>query len=189
MAIGSSRTGLVLARTSSRPVAERTHGAAREHLHHPAGPGLASGVVHTLGDEPPVAGSGGGVRPPAGGAGPSRGAAVPPGSGTTTSKTPTPAPTVRSSQVVRDEQRHPAGDHARRPGKSPVRPSHEEEGQHARRGADGAGEWLWSRDAAPSTMVRSRGASRSTQPSPSPTPAEALAWAAAPRFSSRRGEA
>ena len=54
-------------------------------------------------------------------------------------------------------------------------PSHEEEGQRARRGADGGGEWLRSRDAAPSNMVRSRGASQSTQLSPPPTPAEALA--------------
>ena len=177
-AIGSSGTGLpVPVRTSSGPVAERTRGAAREHPHHPGSPGLVSGVVRTPGDEPHAANSRDGVGPPAGGAGPSRGVVVPPDGGAATSKTPTPAPTARSSQVVRDEQRHPAGDPARRPGKSPVRPSHDEEGQHARRGADGGGERLRGRDAAPSNVVRSRGASRSTQLSPPPTPAEALARA------------
>ena len=159
-AIGSSGTGLLVpVRTSSGPVAERTRGAAREHPHHPGGSGLASGAVRAPGDEPPVAGSRDGVGPPAGGAGTSRGAVIPPDGGAAASKTPTPAPTMRSSQVVRDEQRHPAGDPAHRLGKSPVGPSHDEEGQHARRGADGGGERLRSRDAAPSNIVRSRGAS------------------------------
>ena len=177
-AIRSSRTGLpVPVRTSSRPVTERTRGAAREHPHHPGSPGLVSGIVRTPGEEPRVTGSKDGVRPLAGGAGPSRGVVMPPEGSAATSKIPTPVPTACSSQVVRDEQRRPAGDPGRRPGKSPMRSSHDEEGQHARRGVDGGGGRLQGRDGAPSNAVRSRGASRSTQLSPPPTPAEALARA------------
>ena len=190
MVIGSSGTGLpVPVWTCSGPVTERTRGAALEHPHHPGGPGLASGIIRTPGDEPPVAGSRDGVGAPAGNVGLSRGTAIPPGSGTTTSKMPTPAPTPHSSQVVRDEQRHPVDDPACRPWKSPMRPSHDEEGWHARRGANGGGERLRGRDTAPSNMVRSRGASPSTQLSPPPTPAEALARVAAPRLSSYCGKA
>nr|XP_020172649.1 collagen alpha-1(I) chain-like [Aegilops tauschii subsp. strangulata] len=178
MAIGSSGTGLpVPVRTSSGPVAERTRGTAREHPHHPGSPGLVSGVVRTPDDEPRAASSRDGVGPPAGGTGPSRGVVVPPYGGAATSKTPTPAPTARSSQVVRDEQRRPAGDPGRRPRKSPMRPSHDEEGQHAHRGTGGGSGWPQGRDGAPSNAVRGQSTSRSTQLLPPPTPAEALAHA------------
>ena len=115
--------------------------------------------------------------PPAGGARPSRGVVVPPTDGAATSKTPTPAPMARSSQIVHDEQCRPAGGPGRRPGKSPMHPSQDEEGQRARRGTDEGGGQLRSRDGAPSNVVRSRSASRSIQLSPPPTPAEALARA------------
>ena len=49
------------------------------------------------------------------------------------SKTPTLAPTVRSSQVARDKQRRHDEDPGRRCGKSPTHHSRHEEGQHARR--------------------------------------------------------
>nr|XP_040255381.1 mucin-1-like [Aegilops tauschii subsp. strangulata] len=154
MAISSSGTGLPMpVRTSSGPVAERTRGAAREHPHHPGSPGLVSSVVRTPGDEPHATNSRDGVGTPAGGAVPSKGVVVPPGGGAATSKMPTPAPTARSSQVVRDEQCHPVGDPGRRPGKSPARPSHDEEGQHARRGAGENGGQQQGRDRAPSNMA------------------------------------
>ena len=161
--IGSSGTRLpVPVRTSRGPVAERTRGAVHEHPHHLGSPGLVSGAARTPGDEPRVASSRDGVGPPAGGAGPSRGIVVPPDGGAVTSKTPTLAPAARSSQVVRDEQRRPAGEPGRRPGKSPMRPSHDEEGQHALRGAGGGGGRLRGHDGAPSKVVRSRSASWST---------------------------
>ena len=108
---------------------------------------------------------------------PPRGGVVPPMGGAATSKTPTPAPTTRSSQVVRDEQLHHAGDPWRCRGKSPAPHSQDVEGQHARRGAGENGAQPQGRDRAPSNVVRSRSASRSTQLSPPPTPAEALASA------------
>ena len=106
-------------RASSGPVAERTRGAAREHPHRPGSPGPAGGVVCMTGDEPRGADPRDGVGPPTGSAGPSRGIVMPPTDGVVTSKTPTPAPTARSSQIVRDEQCRPAADPGRRPGKSP----------------------------------------------------------------------
>src|SRR4051812_1637555 len=77
-------------RASSRPVAERTRGAAREHQRHPGSWSLGGGDVRVLGNEPHVAKSKNGARPSAGGAGPSRGGAA-------ASKTPTPVPTAHSS--------------------------------------------------------------------------------------------
>ena len=119
-------------RTSSGPVADRTRAAVHEHQHSPGSQSLVSGVVRAPDDEPPVAGSRDGVGAPAGGVGPSRAVVVLPDGGAATSKTPTPAPMVRSSHVVRDEEHRPASDPGRRPGKSPVRPSRDEEGQHLR---------------------------------------------------------
>ena len=177
-AIGSSGTGLpVPVWTSSGPVAERTRGAIREHPHHPSNLDRASGVVRAPGDGPHAANSIDGVGPLAGGTKPSRGIAMPPDGGAAVSKTPTPAPIMRSSQVVRDEQLHPDGDPGRRPGKSPAHPSRDKEGQHARRGTGKNGAQTQGRDRAPSNVVRSRSASRSTQVSPPPMPTEALARA------------
>ena len=175
-AIGSSGAGLpVPVRASSGPVTDRTRGTTREHPHDPGSPDLASGIVRAQDDEPHTANSRDRVGPPASGAGPSRGGTVAPTGGAVTSKTPTPAPMMRSSQVVRDEQRHHAGDPGRRRGKSPAHPSRDEGGQHARRSAGEYGVQPQGRDRAPSNVVRSRSASRSTQLSPPPTPAEALA--------------
>ena len=73
--IGSSGTGLpVPVRTSSGQAAERIRGAAREHPHHPVSPGLVSDIVRTPGDGPHATNFRDRVGPPAGGAGPSRGA-------------------------------------------------------------------------------------------------------------------
>ena len=102
---------------------------------------------------------------------------MPPTGGATTSKTPTPAPTTRSSQGARDEQRHHAGDPGRRRGKSHVHHLRDKGGQHARRSAGKNGMQPLDRNGAPSNVVRSRSAPRSTQLSPPPTPAEALARA------------
>ena len=88
-----------------------------------------------------------------------------------------PAPTARSSHGVRDEQRHHTGDPGHRRGKSPVHHLRDEAGQHARQSAGENGTQPLGRDRAPSNVVRSRSAQRSTQLSPPPTPAEALARA------------
>ena len=162
-------------RTSSGPVADRTRAAVREHQHRPGTQSLASSVIRTPDDRPHVTGSKDRAGPPAGGAGPSRGVAVPPTGGASTSKTPTPAPTACSSQGVRDEQRHHAGDPGRRRGKSHVHHLRDEGGQHARRSAGENGTQPLGRDRAPSNVVRSWSASWSMQLSPPPTPAEALA--------------
>ena len=102
---------------------------------------------------------------------------MPPPGGAATSKTPTPATTARSSHGVRAEQRHHVGDPGHRRGKSPVRHPQDEGVQHARRSAAKNGTQPLGRNGAPSNVVRSRSAPRSTQLSPPPTPAEALARA------------
>ena len=128
MAIGlSGAEWPVPVRASSGPVADRTRAAVREHQHRPGSQSLASGVIRAPGDGPHAAKS-------KDGAGPSKDVVTPPVGGTAASKTPTPAPTVRSSQVVRDERRHHAEDTERRRGKSPVYHSRDAEDLHARRG-------------------------------------------------------
>ena len=116
------------------------------------------------------------------------GSSPPPEGDARASKTPTPAPTARSSQAARDERRSHAEDPGRRRGKSPERHSRDVEDLPTRRGAGENGMRPRGRDRAPSDMVRSRSASRSVQVSLPPTPAEALARAVAPRFSSHYGE-
>ena len=165
---------------SGEVLAGGSQGTAREHPHRSGSQSLASGVVRARDDGPHAAKSKDGAGPPAGGAEPSKDGVVPPMGGAATSKMPTPAPTTRSSQVVRGEQRHHAGDPGRRPGKSPARPSRDEGGQPARRGAGENGRQPQGLDRAPSNVVRSRSVSRSTQLLPPPTPAEALARAIAP---------
>ena len=178
MAIGSlGAEGPVPLRASSGPVMDRTRAAVREHQHHPGSQSLASDVVRTPDDRPHVARSKDGAGAPAGGAGPSRSVVVPPTGGAATSKMPMPATTARSSHGVRDEQRHHTSDPGRRRGKSPVHRSRDEGVQHARRSAGENGAQPLGRDGAPSNVVRSRSAPRSTQLSPPPTPAEALARA------------
>ena len=93
------------------------------------------------------------------------------------SKTPTPAPTARSSQAARDERRNHAEDPGHRRRKSPERHSRAIEDLPTPRGAGENGMRPRGRDRAPSDMVRSRSASRSVQVSLPPTPVEALARA------------
>ena len=175
-AIGSSGAERPLpVRASGGVVADGSRGAAREHPHRSGSQSLASGIIRARDDGPHAAKSKDGAGPPAGGAGPSRGGVVLPTGAAATSKTPTPAPMTRSSQVVRDEQRHHAGDPERRRGKSPVHHLRDEGGQHARRSAGENGVQPLGHDRAPSNVVRSRSASRSMQLSPPPTPAEPLA--------------
>src|SRR3954470_18274804 len=102
----------VLTRASSGPVAERTRGATREHQHCPSSQSLGGGDVRAPGNGPHTAKSKDGARPSAGGAGPSKIAATPPEGDARASKTPTQAPTARSSQAARDERRN----HAEEPG-------------------------------------------------------------------------
>ena len=85
-----------------------------------------------------------------------------------------PAPTARSSQAARNEQRHHAEDPGHPSGKSHVHCPWDEGVQHARRSAGKNGTQPLGRDRAPSNVVRSRSAPRSTQLSPPPTPVEAL---------------
>ena len=162
---------------SGGAVADGSRGAAHEHPHHSGSQSLVSGIVRARDNGPHTAKSKDGAGPSAGSAGPSKGGIVPPTGGAAASETPTPAPVAHSSQVVRDEQRHHVGDPGRRPGKSPVHHSRDVEGQHARRDAGENGARPPGRDRAPSNVVRSQSASRSTQLSPPPTPAEALARA------------
>ena len=164
-------------RAGSGPVADRTRAAAREHQHRPGSRSLASGVVRVPDDRLHVAGSKDGVGPPAGGAGPSRSVVVPPIGGAATSRMPTPTTTARSSHGVRIEQRHRVGEPGHRRGKSPVRHRQDEGVQHARRSAGENGTQPLGRDGAPSNIVRSQTAARSTQLSPPPMPVEALARA------------
>ena len=97
--------------------------------------------------------------------------------GAATSRTPTLGTTARSSHGVRAEQRHHVGDPGHRRGKSHVRRPRDEGVHHARRSAGENGTQPLDRNGAPSKIVRSRSAPRSTQLSPPPTPAEALARA------------
>ena len=164
-------------RTSSGPVADRTRAAAREHQHRPGSQSLASGIVCAPDDRPHVPRSKDGAGPPAGGAGPSRSVVVPLLGGAATSRMPPLAPRARSSQGSRNEQRHHAEDPGHRSGKSPVHRPRDEGVQHARRSTDENGMRPLGRGRAPSNVVRSQSAPRSTQLSPPPTPAEALARA------------
>ena len=120
VAVGQSEAGQpVPMRASSRSVAEKTRGAAREHQHHPSSQSLGGGDVCAPGNGPHIAKSKGGARPSMGGAGPSKVIAAPPEGDTRASRTPTPAPTARSSQAARDERRNHAEDPGHRRGKSP----------------------------------------------------------------------
>src|SRR4051812_21318303 len=160
VAVGPSEAGHpVPTRTSSGPVAERTRGAVREHQHRPSNRNLGGGDVRAPGNGPHAAKSKDGAGPSAGGAGPSRIAAAPPEGNTRASKTPTPAPTARSSQAARDERRNHPEDPGRRRRKSPERHSRDVEDLPARRGAREDGMQPRGRDRAPSDMVRSRSAS------------------------------
>src|SRR4051812_11004875 len=177
-AVGPSEAGHpVPMRASSGPVAERTRGAVREHQHRPSNRSLGGGDVRAPGNGPHAAKSKDGAGPSAGGAGPSRLAAAPPEGDARASKTPTLAPTARSSQAARDERRDRTEDPGRRRGKCPERHSRDVEDLPACRGAGEDGLRPCDRDRAPSDMVRSRSASRSVQVSLPPTPAEALAHA------------
>ena len=164
-------------RASSGPVAERNRGAAREHQHHPSSRSLGGSDVCAPGNGPHVAKSKGGAKPFAGGAGLSKVIAAPPEGDARASKTPTPAPTARSSQAVRVEWRNHAEDPGRRHRKSPERHPRDVEDLPARRSTGDNSMRPQGRDRAPSDMVRSRSASRSVQVPLSPTPAEALARA------------
>ena len=178
VAVGPSEAGHpVPMRASSGPVAERTRGAVREHQHRPSSRSLGGGDVHAPGNGPHTAKSKDGARPSTGGAGPSKIAATPPEGDVRASKTPTPAPTARSSQAARDERRNHAEDPGHRRGKSPGRHSREVEDLPARRGAGEDGMRPRGRDRTPSDMVRSRSMSQSVQVSLPPTPAEALVHA------------
>src|SRR4051812_1807920 len=178
VAVGPSEAGHpVPTRASSRLVAERTRGAVREHQHRPSSRSLGGGDVRAPGNGPHAAKSKDGVGPSAGSAGSSRVAAAPPAGGARASKTPTLAPTARSSQAPRDERCDHPEDPGRRRGKSPQRHSRDVEDLPARRGAGEDGMRPRGCDRAPSDMVRSRSASRSVQVSRPPTPAEALARA------------
>ena len=148
-------------RVSSGPVAGRTQGAIREHQHRPSSQSLGGGDVRAPGNGPHATKSKDGARPSAGGTGPSKIAATPPEGDARASKTPTPAPTARSSQTARDERRNHAEDPGRRRGKSPERHSREVEDLPARQGAGEDGMRPRGRDIAPSDMVRSRSTSRS----------------------------
>src|SRR3954471_3782695 len=99
VAVGPSDAGHpVTTRASSGPVAERTRGAVREHQHRPSSRSLGGGDVRAPGNGPHVAKSKDGAGSSAGGAGPSEVAAAPPAGSARASRTPTPAPTARSSQ-------------------------------------------------------------------------------------------
>ena len=145
-------------RASSGPVTERTRGTVREHQHRPSSWSLGGGDVRAPGNGPHAAKSKDGARPSAGGAGPSKIAATPPEGDARASKTPTPAPTARSSQAARDERSNHAEDPGRRCGKSPERHSREVEDLPTRQGAGEDGMRPWGRDRAPSNKVRSRSA-------------------------------
>ena len=69
---------------SDGAVTDGARGAAREHPHHSGSQSLASGVARVRDDGPHAAKSKDGSRAPAGGAGPSKGIAVPPTSGAAT---------------------------------------------------------------------------------------------------------
>src|SRR3954464_14213824 len=112
--VGPSEAGHpVPTRASSGPVAERTQGDVREHQHRPSSRSLGGGDVRAPGNGPHAAKSKDGAGPPAGGVGPSEVAAAPPTGGARASRTPTPAPTPRSSQAARNERR----DHPEDPGR------------------------------------------------------------------------
>ena len=177
-AVGQSEAGQpVPTRASSGPVAERTRGAAREHQRRPSSRSLGGGDVCAPGNGPHTAGSKDGDRPSASGAGPSKIAAASPEGDARASRTPTPAPTARSSQAACDERRRHAEDPGRRHGKSPKRHSRDVEDLPARRSTSGDGMRPRDRDGAPPDTVRGRSASRSVQVSLPLTPAEALARA------------
>ena len=122
-------------RASSGPVAERTRGTVREHQHRPSSRSLGGGDVRAPGNGRQAAKSKDGARPSAGGVGPSKIATTLPEGDARASKTPTPAPTARSSQAAHDERRNHAEDPGRRRGKSPERHSREVEDLPAHRGA------------------------------------------------------
>src|SRR6187401_2243028 len=103
VAVGQSEAGQpVPTRASSGPVVERTRGAARVHQRHPGSRSLGGGDVCMPGNGPHTASSKDVARLSAGGAGPSKVAAASPEGDARASRTPTPAPTTRSSQAARD---------------------------------------------------------------------------------------
>ena len=162
MAVGQSEAGQpVLTRASSGPVAERTRGATREHQRRPSSRSLGGGDVCAPGNGPHTASSKDGARPSAGGAGPSKVTGASPEGDARASRTPTPAPTVRSSQAARDERRRQPEDPGRRHGKSPERHSRDVEDLPARRSTGGNGMRPRDCDGAPPDMVRGRSALRS----------------------------
>ena len=104
--IGSSTVDLpVPTQTGDGVDADGRGGGDHEHPRRSGDRSQASGIVRGRYDDPRAAGSKDGVVLPTG--------------GTTTSKTPQPAPASRYSQAVHDERRHDVGDNERPHGKSP----------------------------------------------------------------------
>ena len=134
---------------------------AREHPRHSGDRSKASNIVRIRDDEPHAAGSGGGAALPMGGV------------ATSTALQLAPAP--HPSQATRDEQHRIVGASRHHRGKSPMRHSQDAPGRRAHLDAGGSGVRPRDHDRAPSNLVRSQSASRSTWLSPPPTPAEALA--------------